>query len=52
MKPRTPFTETQAVYNRRVLKEQNERHGRMLGMILAIEIIGFALVIAIELIKL
>jgi hypothetical protein len=46
-----PFTETQAVYHRRALREQAERHGRMLGRILAIEIIGFAFAIALELLK-
>jgi hypothetical protein len=51
MKPRTPFTETQAVYNRRVMREQAERHGRMLGRILALEIIGFAIIITLELLK-
>jgi hypothetical protein len=52
MSPRTPFTVTQATYNRRILQEQAERHGRMLGHILAIEIIGFAFIIALELIRL
>lgn len=47
-----PFTETQATYHRRALREQAEQHGRMLGRILALEIIGFAFIIAIELIKL
>jgi hypothetical protein len=48
----TPFTETQATYHRKALQEQAERHGRMLGRLFALEIIGFALIIAIELVKL
>ena len=48
----TPFTQTQATYHRGELKRQAEAHGRMLGRILALEIIGFAFIIAIELIKL
>jgi hypothetical protein len=47
----TPFTETQAIYHRRALREQAEAHGRMLGRLFALEIVGFALIIALELIK-
>lgn len=47
----TPFTQTQATYHRRALKEQAEAHGRMLGRLFALEIIGFAVIIAIELLK-
>ena len=46
-----PFTETQATYHRRALREQAEQHGRMLGRILALEIIGFAFIITLELLK-
>ena len=35
-KPRTPFTATQSTYNRRMLREQAERHGRMLGRLIAL----------------
>jgi hypothetical protein len=48
----TPFTQTQATYHRRELKRQAEQHGRMLGRLFALEIIGFAIVIALELIRL
>lgn len=44
-------TQTQAAYHRRALKEQAEAHGRMLGRLFALEIIGFAVIIAIELLK-
>jgi hypothetical protein len=47
----TPFTETQATYHRRALREQAEAHGRMLGRLFALEIIGFALIIIMELLK-
>jgi hypothetical protein len=45
----TPFTQTQATYHRAELKRQAEAHGRMLGRLFALEIIGFALIIALEL---
>ena len=48
----TPFTETQATYHRGVLRAQAEQHGRMMGRIFALEVIGFAIVIALELIRL
>jgi hypothetical protein len=47
----TPFTETQATYHRRALREQAEAHGRMLGRLFALEVIGFALIITLELLK-
>ena len=47
----TPFTETQATYHRGELKRQAEQPGRMRGRLFALEIIGFALIIAVELLK-
>ena len=51
----TPFTETQATYHRSALRaverEAAERHGRMLGRLFALEIIGFAITITLELLK-
>ena len=47
----TPFTETQATYHRGELKRQAERHGRMLGRLFALELIGFTLLIVLELCK-
>ena len=47
----TPFTETQATYHRGELKRQAEQHGRMLGRLFALELIGFALIIVVELLK-
>ena len=47
----TPFTETQATYTRQLLKAQAEAHGRMMGRLFALEIIGFTLIIALELLK-
>jgi hypothetical protein len=48
MKPRTPFTETQAVYTRRMLKQQAERHGRMLGLLIVLNII-LTVIVLVEL---
>jgi hypothetical protein len=48
MKPRTPFTETQQVYNRRVLKQQAERQGRMLGLLIVLNII-LTVIVLVEL---
>lgn len=45
----TPFTQTQSMYHRAELQRQAAQHARMLGRILALEIIGFALIIAMEL---
>ena len=47
----TPFTQTQATYHRGELKRQAEAHGRMLGRLFALELIGFALIITLELLK-
>jgi hypothetical protein len=51
----TPFTETQATYHRSALRaaerEAAERHGRMLGRLFALELIGFILIIIVELCK-
>jgi hypothetical protein len=51
----TPFTETQATYTRALLqaqaRAQAEAHGRMLGRLFALEVIGFALILAVELLK-
>lgn len=47
----TPFTETQSTYHRGELKRQAEQHGRMLGRLFALELIGFALILAVELLK-
>ena len=51
----TPFTETQATYHRgelaRQAREAAERHGRMLGRLFALELIGFTLLIVLELLK-
>ena len=44
-------TETQAVRNRRALQEAAERQGRMLALMLVIEIVGFATTIILELIR-
>ena len=49
----TPFTETQATYHRgelaRQARETAERNGRLLGRLFALELIGFTLLIVLEL---
>jgi hypothetical protein len=48
-RPRTPFTETQATYNRTQLRRQAEAHGRMLGRLVTLNII-LAVIVLVELI--
>lgn len=43
-------TDTQAMRNRR-LQQEAERQGRMLGIMLVIEIVGFTVTIILELIR-
>lgn len=47
----TPFTQTQAIYHRRALQEQAERQLGLLRRLFALEIIGFAAIIAMELLR-